>query len=499
MPLAASPNTGGAAEQQLVSPQFGKPESLASAQRVTEVAGAVQGSASAGAYLGEFESVETGDAPTDAPPADGPKPPARYRPRLRERSKGTAPAPRVSTQQARDSGALDADLSIFFQPGGWGITVSVLLRRGAGVPEEVVVRIGEDTVSVMAIDDGFFEPVPLLGIGNALREGVAVETIDAPRRRWIRTKRTLHVFSERAGISGFASVARSVIGQENVLLCADEIGTDVLNFCQATGAEALVEVAGPGVAAGWRCFRGYRPKRPAQQDGADEILLALNPLPDAAIDLSGGISIGRGIWIPDRPPVIRLIGIDPMDGELTIDGQTAVPATGGWNSLNWDVPGRHVVRYGGLSRSYEIVAPEDNWEFWNAHPGEHFCACGAAVTSTSGIRSVVLPTAGCWLLGAQPGQAAWAAPSAYGSAIASPAFEPVWAILPRIGKTRQAPRLLASTVPPLEPAPQAASVAVLHWRQLVRNAAPRLEAPEADGLWQQYRRAAQALKRRRRR
>lgn len=260
-----------------------------------------------------------------------------------------------------------------------------------------------------------------------------------------------------------------------------------------------MEVNGPGVPSGWRCFRGYRPKWPAKEQGVGEILLALNPKPDAAIELSGGISISRSTWIADRPPVIRLVGVQPTDGELTIDGQPAFLADGGWVASNWSALGRHVIRYAGLSRSYEIVAPEDHWDIWSAHPGLQFSACGAAVSTPSGTRSIVLPTAGCWLLGAHPGQTAWAAPAVYGSAIAAPAFEPVWAILPRVGRTRTAPRLLASKELPKQPLPGATVAAVRQWCQFLRNGPPHLAAPDADAIWQRYRDAARALKQRRRR
>ena len=431
--------------------------------------------------------------PTSAPS------PAPYRPRLRQRSGGGSFQVRTATRPAREISALDADLVVFFQPGGWGISVSVLMRRGVGGPEEVNVRVDGASVNVLAIDDAFFEPLPLSDIEGALRDGITIETADPPPLRWIRTRRVLHVFSERPGIPGFASVPRVVIGQENVILCANEAGAEILDYCRATDSETPTEVTGPGVPSGWRCFRGYRPKRPAQEQGIEESLLALNPKPDAAIELSGGISINRGTWITDRPPAIRLVGVQPVDGELTIDGQPAILTDDGWVASNWSALGRHVIRYAGLSRSYEIVAPEDHWDTWSAHSGLQFSACGAAVSTLSGTRSIVLSADGCWLLGAHPGQTAWAAPAVYGSAIAAPEFEPVWAIFPRVGRTPTAPRLLVSNALPQQPVARATLAAMRQWRQLLRSGPPRLVAPDADALWQQYRVAARALKKWRRR
>jgi hypothetical protein len=395
--------------------------------------------------------------------------------------------------------ALDADLLVFFQPGGWGIAMSVLLRRGADGPEEAVVRLAADIASVLAIDETFYEPLPLASIDAALRDGLVIEAAAAPQRRWVRTRRTLHVFSERPGVAGFASLPRVVIGQENVVLCTTEACSAVLDLCRATGADTPLEVAGSGIPAGWQCFRNYWPKRPASLDGVEEFLLALNPMPDAAIELCGGIPVGRSTWIADRPPVIRLIGAEATEGEVTIDGGPAVHTEQGWMAPGWNAPGRHLVRYLGLSRSYEIAVPEDRWDFWPAHQAEGLYACGAAVTDASGTRSLVLRVPGCWLLGPQPGQIAWAAPSAYGSAIATPLFDPVWAILPRVGRTRPRPRMLVHSTPPLETSQGTPQAALRQWREILRNSVAKLQDLEADALWQQYRRAASALKERRRR
>jgi hypothetical protein len=58
---------------------------------------------------------------------------------------------------------------------------------------------------------------------------------DPPTRRWGRTKRDLHVFSERAGVSGFASVPRAVISQENIVLCRTHLAATAIDCARATG------------------------------------------------------------------------------------------------------------------------------------------------------------------------------------------------------------------------------------------------------------------------
>jgi len=453
--------------------------------------------AESGSVSVEPSSDESADNP---PPGAGPpRPPSRYRPRLRERTAGPSASSNSSLRGNAGAGSMDADLMLAFQPGGWGIALSLLLRRSDGMPEETAFRVGGEAIQAVAIDESFFEPLPFPDVASALKDGIAIESVGAPRRRWVRTGRTLHLFSEKPGIPGFASMPRAVIGQENVILCAKATSDAVLAFCKSTGAGVPAEVTGPGVVEGWRCFRGYRPKHPAAVDGAAEILLALNPLPNAVIDLSDGISISRGAWIADRPPSIRIVGVEPGENEVKIDGQPASLDGDRWTASGWNLPGQHTVRYGGLSRSYEIVDLEEGWHEWAAHSVQDFSVCGAAVSGRSRFPAMVLPGSECWLLGAEPGQVCRAVSLLYGNAIAAPFFEPVWAISPRTGRARPTPRLLKPNAAPQQPGSRLPAGPVKQWRQLVRDAPQSLAEPEADALWQLYRQTARALKPERRR
>ncbi len=202
------------------------------------------------------------DEPADGLPPSGigqPRPLSRYRPRLRERAGAASRSSNSSLSGNGGTGPLDADLMLMFQPGGWDFTLLLLLRRADGMPEETTVRVDGDAIQTLAIDQAYFEPLPLSGIASALQNGISIETVGEPRRHWVRTGRPLHMFSERPGIPGFASVPRAVIGQENVILCTGELGPAVLTFCEATDADALAEVVRSGVADGWRCFRGFGP------------------------------------------------------------------------------------------------------------------------------------------------------------------------------------------------------------------------------------------------
>lgn len=388
---------------------------------------------------------------------------------------------------------LDADLTIMFDPSGSDIEVSLLFRRGEGMPDEVAVRTADGAHQLAAIDNYYYEPVGVADLTAALRDGVAAEGAGAHGRRWARGGRPLHVFSVKPGIPGFASIPRALIGQENVVLCAEHIEAAVVSACQAAGAGALRRIGGPSVPDGWRCFRGYMPRRPVPTDGVTDSLLALNPLPDAAIELAEGVSVGRGVWIADRPPAIRIVGAEVADGDVLIDGSTASPGAAGWTARGWDLPGQHTIRYMGLSRSYEIVPVNEQWDAWPAHIADGYSVCGALLSGPAGAPSLVVPLPGCWLVGAAVGEVCWAPAAVQGYAVAAPSFAPVWAIPACVGRTRPVPWLLDPTAAPPQPRLHGSALSLRRWRELVRDSTPALADPRTDELWQRYRKAARAL------
>jgi len=497
-PQAASGESGikesqtGIAQNEARSPSSGRPAPTNGHQRVeSECTAGFSPSASA-------KPAETDDALTGE--LCRPRAPSRYRPQLRERSGGVAaPAP-TSPRSGSGLGVLDADLMVMFDPGGSDIEVSLLLRRADGMPDEVAVRTGEGRHQLVAIDETYYEPLGIADLVGALHGGIAAESAGVRGRRWVRSGRPLHVFSNRPGIAGFASVPRAVIGQENIILCTEHMEAAVMLACEATGADTLRRVDGASVADGWRCFRGYMPRHPAPSEGVDDILLALYPLPDATIELSGGLSVERGVWIADRPPAIRIVGVAPSNSEVVIDGHAASASAAGWTAPGWNLPGQHLVRYRGLSRSYEIVSVEEHWDAWPAHIAQGYSVCGALVSGPADATSLVVPLPGCWLVGATAGQVCWAPPAIQGHAVAAPSFTPVWAIPARTGRTRPMPRLLDPSAAPPQPAPRGAaqSLRQRRWRELLRDSAPALANPRSDQLWQRYREAARARMGRRR-
>ena len=293
-------------------------------------------------------------------PAAKSRTPRKYRPRLAPRvsdKRPTQPPTDAFNKAGAARGPLDAELVVAFQPGGWGIQLALLLRRAPDMPEYLPILFGPDGRELCAIASDLYEPFAVSDPQTTLAEGIAVEAVADAEMRWVRGGRSLHVFTGRSGVAGFVSAARLVIGQENAVLCSDEVADRVLQACTAAGSPNPTEVVGPGVPSGWRCLRGIRPSiAPAPSAGAG-ILLALVPLPDAAIDLCGGISVSRSAWLAGHPPSIRILGACPSPPEVSIDGQPAAcAAEGGWMADGWDAPGSHIVCYAGLSRTYENLS-----------------------------------------------------------------------------------------------------------------------------------------------
>lgn len=450
------------------------------------------------------DDILIGDAAVnELPTAREPRAPGRYRPRLREKSRpaqGPPPAERPPlAERVPEFAALEADLVLTFRPGGWGMDLSLLLRRPEGMPEQIATTLGGKATELSAIDDSLFEPVQLADPGPALRVGIAAEAAEPGGWRWVRTGRRLHVFTERAGVFGFTSVPRVVIGQENVILCESDLANRVLELCGATGSGTPTETAGPGVPGGWRCFRGYWPRHPGSWED-DDIYLALNPLPDAAIEFTGGVATSRSTWITGRPPSIRIFGAVPAPGEVTIDSHPATcSADGQWTSAGWDELGAHTVRYAGLLRRYEIVQTEDDWGWWPAHAGPGLVLAGAFASLNGGKNAaVVLEDQSAWLLGARPGEIVRAAARAGAVGVtASPEFKPVWAV-PTKTRRRPAPRLLDFEAAPQAPAEGVSAETVRLWRQIIRDASDTPYGGEAATaeLWRTYKAAGRSHRRR---
>jgi hypothetical protein len=425
------------------------------------------------------------------------RPISKYRPRLRARPAAAAPrSAAAQLEQEQTGSALEAILLLAFLPGDWGISLAVLLSRADGMSDKLEIRVGGTAYSLLTIDARLFEPFEPPAELDIVGGGFAAETIAPPTRRWVRTKRDLHVFSGRAGVAGFASVPRALIGQENVILCRTHLAATARDCAKATGSAELQPIAGPGIPEGWQCFRAFRPKAPAHFGDASDIFLSLNPLPDAAIELSGGIASGRSTWIVGAPPTIRVLGADLSDADFTIDGRPASPADNdGWSAPGWDGPGAHTIRFGGLSRTYEIVEIDDTWPTWPTGDANAYWACGAKVSTSAQPAAFAFAGGARWLLGPCAGDVEFAAQTSAGIAIAAPRFQPVWVLPARTGHRFVRPTPLPFRAPPQMPRGPTARIQIVRWCNLLRGSSAPAEHNSKE-LWRQYRQLARTLRRR---
>jgi hypothetical protein len=299
-------------------------------------------------------------------------------------------------------------------------------------------------------------------------------------------------------VSGFASVPRALIGQENVVLCRANLAATAIDCARATGSAELQQVVGPDIPEGWQCFRAFRPRAPADFGEARDVFLSLNPLPHAAIELSGGIASGRSTWIVGAPPTIRILGTDPTGAEFTIDGQPVSPAhSDGWLAPGWDAPGTHTIRFGSLSRTYEIVEIDETWPTWATRNAGPYFACGAKVSASTQLGAFAFAGGPRWLLGARAGDVAFAAQSSPGIAIAAPPFRPVWALAAWTGDRLWPATALPFRAPPEMPCGPVAREQIVQWCNLVRGSTAPAEDNDKE-LWRQFRQFARRLRRRRR-
>jgi len=422
---------------------------------------------------------------------------SKYRPRLGPRAAPPSRSTTAQKAQEQSAGTLEAVLLLSFLPGGWGISLAVLLGRADGMSENLEVRVGGTIYALLTIDDRLFEPFEPPVETDLVGSGFAAEATTLPTRRWVRTRRDLHVFSERPGVSGFASVPRALIGQENVILCRLHLADTATDCARATGSGELEHVAGPGIPEGWQCFRAFRPKAPADFGEASDIFLSLNPLPDAAIELSGGIASARSTWVVGAPPTIRILGSDPSAAEFTIDGHPATPAHGGdaWLAPGWDARGTHTIRFGGLSRTYEIVEVDEAWPTWATPNAGAYSACGAKVSTSAQLPAFAFPGEPRWLVGACAGDVAFANRSSAGIAIAAPSFRPVWALAARTTGRLLPATALPDHTPPQMPRGSVAREQIVQWCNLLRGSSAPMEASDKE-LWRQYRQIIRRLRRR---
>jgi len=354
-------------------------------------------------------------------------------------------------------------------------------------------------------------------IGAALLGGVMWQG-PVPYWRWVLGGREIYVLArgDDAGLAGFVSAPRLLLGAEHVVLATTGRRREVLTaLTQAGCAEpAIMDETVDGVPAGWLLFRGVTPTRPVQGRDEADILSALHPLAEIAPYFVGGIRLAGRTWLLGHPPHIRFTGDIGREFEARIDGKSvSLSSEGGYIAPGWDTAGRHSVWFAGRLRKYLLLRGKEQWNAWSAYDfgtGATICGPSALPRNETHHHQVRVPVHNPVLVGAVPGQifrCNLRTDVQNDTLLSSVPFAPVWALPvdPLHADKRTARIVLAGCLQGVRPTPiritdRRANRAVFGWCALINDAGcKRLAlATEEDGavaLWQEYRRVAKQLRR----
>jgi hypothetical protein len=328
--------------------------------------------------------------------------------------------------------------------------VSLIPRRGMGMPAEFAVAGSDSPIELEALQDEWYQDVMLRDIGGLLRAGV--EWVGAVPgggvARLSLSGRDIFVLARHSELNGFVSAPRLVLGEEHVVLCVADRLPDVRAAIALTESPEPTELhSDSGIPDGWVGLRGVRPKKPVAPSSDGDIIDALRPLPDVVIALTGGIRIDRQTWLTGFPPTIKLLGDATALGIVTIDGQEATQSSDGYYvAPGWDSAGEHTVWCMSAARTYAIRSGAEVWEPWDAYAwslGEATASgtqsrpaiCGALVrpprAARTDSRPIVVAASNPILIGARPGEIEVCMPRSdvrAGLCVGFPWFEPIWAI-----------------------------------------------------------------------
>jgi hypothetical protein len=400
-----------------------------------------------------------------------------------------------------------------------GVVRSLALVPGRrdGMPKELAVFGTQGDLHLTEFRDDYYEPVPIVGDGKTLREGVEWKGRgDARRWRWLLSGHELYVLAsgEVSNIYPFGSVPCLLLHANHAVLCTVSLRGDVEAALVGAGCANFVvlDEATPGVPSGWVLFRNVKPTSVVARRDGKHVLNPLCPLPDVEPDYIGGIRLKGRTWLAGFPPRICFTGALGDNFRVMIDGQPAQPAVdGGFEGPGWDAAKEHLLWFGGKTDTYALQTMDENWERWHAHDfGTGAAICGASIHHVAGgrWRQVRVPVSNSVLVGARPGEVYYCAmrtDTRCDTLTVLAPFDPVWALpIDAAHANKQTARILL--VHPAEPITSAglshvnrrANHVLKTWIAAINDAGRKQlalspESDDAKNLWHRYRAVAKQL------
>lgn len=365
-----------------------------------------------------------------------------------------------------------------------------LARRPAAFP--VTFDDGERVLD--SGHDGWYEPVPLEpGDGTALRDGLSWRMI-AGSDQFILQRTGAQVLAlTPSEFDGPISHGSLVLGASCAVMCVDETADRVARHLEAITGKRSLAVNAASVPIGWRLFTNVVPVRRVEPPaGLDSLAIrsAIEVVP------RGGLRLGRRwSWLVGAPPTLVVTGLEGGEAILLNDESVQVSVEGVvQDEGRLSHPGVHVLQARHVVRRIEILEPQNQ-------------AFDSQISDSRRQHAAALPPGKWIVLGARPGDVAYATSGRYGAgAFAVCSFEPMWAVSYSGG-----PGAVVISLSPLQTGPDTAETrsrervkAATIWANTIHGAQVRRPvflsaAPEIDATlqtrWLAYVGAAKGIKR----
>ena len=447
-----------------------------------------------------------------SPENEAGRPAQRYRPPTQKSPRTASTRTRSEEPNGKRSSesALDIFVHLTFDRSSF-CTIGFLPKLAPELGEEVDAMSGKEAWRLLAQED-WYQDIQPEDMGDRLRYGIELRAMSADQRpvRWQLKGRDFCVLAGHPRARGYLSTPRLLLGRTDVVLCINEMASEVESVLAAAGCEGYTKIGESlGVPAGWVGFRGVLPTKALSLDSEVDQLYALKPAPDIEIDFEGGIRLRNSIWLAGYPPQIKLYGQTNSAGRILIDGKEAEgSAEGSLIADGYDQVGDHSVYCEGQSRSrtYSVEAPPDSWDRWTSYRFERASVCGPLVQLESkGVVSkpITIPMSNPVLVGSEPGQIFQCSARSVGRWRGFVPFDVVWALPAQpFTSDKRTARIIQFADKPIAPVNLETKRAV-SWCNAILDASRkglRIESDYSDSSvrWREYRNAARKLQRTRR-